>query len=288
MGGSIKLESEIGKGSIFTVTIPKNVSTSETITEDVKNNEIIETGKKIILVVDDDKSARDLIKRNLEKEGYIVLTASNGNEAIEIANQKNPHLITLDIMMPKKSGWETLKALREYIKFKDTPVIMISMLDDDNTAKGLGADDYLKKPVDRNKLIDAITKQKEKMKNNNIMIVDDLKDNRDIVKRHLKDYNFNFSEADNGQDAIEKLLKKPVDGIILDLMMPVMDGFEFLTRIKEYNQLKDIPIIVLTAKDLNSDEVINIEKDVSLIIQKTDLGEKAIKELVNNLVIEKN
>ena len=288
MGGSIKLESEIGKGSIFTVTIPKNVSTSETITEDVKNNEIIETGKKIILVVDDDKSARDLIKRNLEKEGYIVLTASNGNEAIEIANQKNPHLITLDIMMPKKSGWETLKALREYIKFKDTPVIMISMLDDDNTAKGLGADDYLKKPVDRNKLIDAITKQKEKMKNNNIMIIDDLKDNRDIVKRHLKDYNFNFSEANNGQDAIQKLTKKPVDGIILDLMMPVMDGFEFLTRVKEYNQLKDIPIIVLTAKDLNSDEVINIEKDVSLIIQKTDLGEKAIKELVNNLVIEKN
>ena len=120
------------------------------------------------------------------------------------------------------------------------------------------------------------------------MIIDDLKDNRDIVKRHLKDYNFNFSEADNGQDAIEKLTKKPVDGIILDLMMPVMDGFEFLTRVKEYNQLKDIPIIVLTAKDLNSDEVINIEKDVSLIIQKTDLGEKAIKELVNNLVIEKN
>ncbi len=288
MGGSIKLESEIGKGSIFTVTIPKNVSTSETIADDVKNNEIIETGKKIILVVDDDKSARDLIKRNLEKEGYIVLTASNGNEAIEIANQKNPHLITLDIMMPKKSGWETLKTLREYIKFKDTPVIMISMLDDDNTAKGLGADDYLKKPVDRNKLIDAITKQKEKMKNNNIMIIDDLKDNRDIVKRHLKDYNFNFSEADNGQDAIEKLTKRPVDGIILDLMMPVMDGFEFLTRVKEYNQLKDIPIIVLTAKDLNSDEVINIEKDVSLIIQKTDLGEKAIKELVNNLVIERN
>ena len=288
MGGSIKLESEIGKGSTFTVTIPKNISTPESITEDVKNNEEIETGKKVILVVDDDKSARDLIRRNLEKEGYIVLTASNGDEAIEIANQKNPHLITLDIMMPKKSGWETLKALREYIKFKDTPVIMISMLDDDNTAKGLGADDYLKKPVDRNKLIDAITKQKEKMKNNNIMIIDDLKDNRDIVKRHLKDYNFNFSEADNGKDAIEKLQAKPVDGIILDLMMPVMDGFEFLTRIKEYNQLKDIPIIVLTAKDLNSDEVINIEKDVSLIIQKTDLGEKAIKELVNNLVIEKS
>ena len=288
MGGSIKLESEIGKGSTFTVTIPKNISTSESVAEDVKNNEEIETGKKVILVVDDDKSARDLIKRNLEKEGYIVLTASNGDEAIEIANQKNPHLITLDIMMPKKSGWETLKSLREYIKFKDTPVIMISMLDDDNTAKGLGADDYLKKPVDRNKLIDAITKQKEKMKNNNIMIIDDLKDNRDIVKRHLKDYNFNFSEADNGKDAIEKLQTKPVDGIILDLMMPVMDGFEFLTRIKEYNRLKDIPIIVLTAKDLNSDEVINIEKDVSLIIQKTDLGEKAIKELVNNLVIEKN
>lgn len=288
MGGSIKLESEIGKGSMFTVIIPKKISTSETIIEDVKNNEEIETGKKVILVVDDDKSARDLIKRNLEKEGYIILTASNGDEAIEIANQKNPHLITLDIMMPKKSGWETLKVLREYIKFKDTPVIMISMLDDDNTAKGLGADDYLKKPVDRNELIKAITKQKEKMKNNNIMIIDDLEDNRNIVKRHLKDYNFNFSEANNGKDAIEKLHVKPVDGIILDLMMPVMDGFEFLTRIKEYNQLKDIPIIVLTAKDLNSDEVINIEKDVSLIIQKTDLGEKAIKELVNNLVIEKN
>ena len=82
------------------------------------------------------------------------------------------------------------------------------------------------------------------------MIIDDLKDNRDIVKRHLKDYNFNFSEANNGQDAIEKLSKKPVDGIILDLMMPVMDGFEFLTRVKEYNQLKDInPEIKLTIYD---------------------------------------
>lgn len=288
MGGSIKLESEKGKGSVFTVTIPRNISTSDNIVEDIKEGQQVEHGKKVILVVDDDKTARDLIKRNLEKEGYVVFTASTGDEAIEIANNKNPHLITLDVMMPKKSGWETLKELREYIKFKETPVIMVSMLDDDNTAKGLGADDYLKKPVDRERLISAITKQKEKMKNNNIMIIDDLKDNRDIVKRHLKDYNFNFSEAENGKDAIEKLLKKPVDGIILDLMMPVMDGFEFLTHIKEYAKLKNIPIIVLTAKDLNSDEVINIEKDVSLIIQKTDLGEKVIKELVNNLVIEKN
>jgi len=187
-------------------------------------------------------------------------------------------------MMPKKSGWDTLKELRSYNKFKDIPVVMISMLDDDKTGILNGADGYIKKPVTKEHLIKVISSFKDKMKNNNIMIVDDLKDNRDIIKKHLKDYNFNFFEAENGKVGIEKLLKNPCDGIILDLMMPVMDGFQFLTEVKNYNQLKDIPIIVLTAKDLTTDEVIKIEKDVSLVIQKTDLGERKIKDLVQSLV----
>ena len=105
-----------------------------------------------------------------------------------------------------------------------------------------------------------------------------------LVASFPQSYNFNFFEAENGKVGIEKLLKHPCDGIILDLMMPVMDGFQFLTEVKNYNQLKDIPIIVLTAKDLTTDEVIEIEKDVSLVIQKTDLGERKIKDLVQSLV----
>ena len=286
MGGTIVLDSVKGKGSIFTVMVPLNVQKAKPTKEEAgeNQNKKVETGRKVILVVDDDKQARDLIKRNLEKENYIVFTATNGDEAIEIANQKNPHLVTLDIMMPKKSGWDTLKELRSYNKFKDTPVVMISMLDDDKTGILNGADGYIKKPVTKEHLIKVISSFKDKMKNNNIMIVDDLKDNRDIIKKHLKDYNFNFFEAENGKVGIEKLLKHPCDGIILDLMMPVMDGFQFLTEVKNYNQLKDIPIIVLTAKDLTTDEVIKIEKDVSLVIQKTDLGERKIKDLVQSLV----
>ena len=285
MGGSIKLESEKGVGSTFTVTIPKIVVKGEQLKQTIEEQQI-EPGKKVILVVDDDPTARDLIKRTLEKENYIVFAAASGNEAIDIANKKNPHLITLDIMMPQKSGWDTLKELRQISKFKNTPVIMVSMLDDDNTGQLLGADQYLQKPVDRDKLVNTISLFKNKMKNNNIMIVDDIPDNREIVKRHLKDYNFNFSEAENGKDAIEKLLVSPCDGIILDLMMPVMDGFEFLTKVKEYDKLKNIPIIVLTAKDLTKEEVIDLKDSVSLVIQKNELSDKTIKELVNNLVLE--
>jgi len=285
MGGSIKLESEKGVGSTFTVTIPKIVVKGDQLKEAIEEQQI-EPGKKVILVVDDDPTARDLIKRTLEKENYIVFAAAGGDEAIEIANKKNPHLITLDIMMPQKSGWDTLKELRQIIKFKDTPVIMVSMLDDDSTGQILGADHYLQKPVDRDSLVKTVTQFKDKMKNNNMMIIDDISDNRDIVKRHLKDYNFNFFEAENGKDAIEKLLIKPCDGIILDLMMPVMDGFEFLSKVKEYDKLKNIPIIVLTAKDLSKEEVINLKDSVSLVIQKNELSDKTIKELVNNLVLE--
>ena len=285
MGGSIKLESEKGVGSTFTVTIPKIVVKGNQLKQAVEEQQI-EPGKKVILVVDDDPTARDLIKRTLEKENYIVFAAAGGDEAIEIANKKNPHLITLDIMMPQKSGWDTLKEIRKIKKFKDTPVIMVSMLDDDNTGQILGADQYLQKPVDRDQLVNTITLFKDKMKNNNMMIVDDISDNREIVKRHLKDYNFNFYEAENGKDAIEKLLSKPCDGIILDLMMPIMDGFEFLSKIKEYDKLKNIPIIVLTAKDLTKDEVIDLNDSVSLVIQKSELSDKTIKELVNNLVLD--
>jgi signal transduction histidine kinase/CheY-like chemotaxis protein len=285
MGGTIRLESEKGVGSTFTVTIPKIVIKNEQLKQTIEQQEV-EPGKKVILVVDDDPAARDLIKRILEKENYIVLTAASGDEAVEIANKKNPHLITLDIMMPQKSGWDTLKELRQTLKFRDTPVIMVSMLDDDNTGQILGSDHYLQKPVDREKLVDTVSLFKDKMKNNNMMIVDDIPDNREIVKRHLKDYNFNFYEAENGKDAIEKLLAKPCDGIILDLMMPVMDGFEFLTKIKEYDKLKNIPIIVLTAKDLNKEEVVDLKDSVSLVIQKSELSDKTIKELVNNLVLE--
>ena len=285
MGGSIKLESEKGVGSTFTVTIPKIVVKGDQLKQAVEEQQI-EPGKKVILVVDDDPTARDLIKRTLEKENYIVFAAAGGDEAIEIANKKNPHLITLDIMMPQKSGWDTLKEIRKIKKFKDTPVIMVSMLDDDNTGQILGADQYLQKPVDRDQLVNTITLFKDKMKNNNMMIVDDISDNREIVKRHLKDYNFNFYEAENGKDAIEKLLSKPCDGIILDLMMPIMDGFEFLSKIKEYDKLKNIPIIVLTAKDLTKDEVIDLKDSVSLVIQKSELSDKTIKELVNNLVLD--
>ena len=285
MGGSIKLESEKGVGSTFTVTIPKIVVKGDQLKQAVEEQQI-EPGKKVILVVDDDPTARDLIKRTLEKENYIVFAAAGGDEAIEIANKKNPHLITLDIMMPQKSGWDTLKEIRKIKKFKDTPVIMVSMLDDDNTGQILGADQYLQKPVDRDQLVNTITLFKDKMKNNNMMIVDDISDNREIVKRHLKDYNFNFYEAENGKDAIEKLLSKPCDGIILDLMMPIMDGFEFLSKIKEYDKLKNIPIIVLTAKDLTKDEVIDLNDSVSLVIQKSELSDKTIKELVNNLVLD--
>lgn len=285
MGGSIKLESEKGVGSTFTVTIPKIVVKGDQLKQAVEEQQI-EPGKKVILVVDDDPTARDLIKRTLEKENYIVFAAAGGDEAIEIAHKKNPHLITLDIMMPQKSGWDTLKEIRKIKKFKDTPVIMVSMLDNDNTGQILGADQYLQKPVDREQLVNTITLFKDKMKNNNMMIVDDIPDNREIVKRHLKDYNFNFYEAENGRDAIEKLLTKPCDGIILDLMMPVMDGFEFLTKIKEYDKLKNIPIIVLTAKDLTKEEVINLKDSVSLVIQKSELSDKTIKELVNSLVLE--
>ena len=285
MGGSIRLDSVKGVGSTFTVTIPKIVVKKEDLKEAIEEQEI-EIGKKVILVVDDDPTARDLIKRTLEKENYIVLTAGSGDEAIQIANKKNPHLITLDIMMPQKSGWDTLKEIRKIKKFKDIPVVMVSMLDDDSTGQILGADHYLQKPVDRDSLVKTVTQFKDKMKNNNMMIIDDISDNRDIVKRHLKDYNFNFFEAVNGKDAIEKLLIKPCDGIILDLMMPVMDGFEFLSKVKEYDKLKNIPIIVLTAKDLSKEEVVNLKDSVSLVIQKNELSDKIIKELVNTLVLE--
>jgi CheY-like chemotaxis protein len=222
---------------------------------------------KTVLVIDDDPDAADLMARALERSGFATLRASKGGEGIQLARTKKPDAITLDVMMPGMDGWSVLSVLKGDPATAKIPVVMVTMLQDRQLGFALGADDFLTKPVDAEKLRGVIAKHAGQP-NAEVLVVEDDPASSDMLSRLLQKEKLGVLTAENGSAALEVLATKRPSLILLDLMMPVMDGFEFLRIVKTEPQLAGIPIVVVTAKDLTATDRERLDGSVQAIIQK--------------------
>jgi PAS domain S-box-containing protein len=273
MGGRIWAESVLGEGSSFIMELPATAQAeaetkpeAEKIGAEVKVVEHIGSGT--ILVVDDDATARDLMRRNLEREGYRVITAENGEEGIVLAKEHAPALITLDVMMPGLDGWAVLSRLKDDPETEDIPVIMVSMLAEQGIGASLGALEHLRKPVDRDELRKVIVKHYQKP--GRALIVEDDDATRQIVTKALKAEKWEVAQATNGQEALEIVEREKLDLIILDILMPVMDGFEFLQKFRRMGDKGHVPVVVLTAKDLTKKEKETLSGMATAVLTKSE------------------
>jgi signal transduction histidine kinase/DNA-binding response OmpR family regulator len=275
MGGEINLKSKEGEGTTFTVTIPKVVKelkedTSElTTTIDTEN-------PYTILVIDDDNNAQDMMKKYLQKQGISILQAKSGEEGLKLAIEHMPDAITLDVMMPEMDGWEVLSAIQANDKIKNIPVIMLTMADEPDLGFSLGATDYLTKPVNWNQLSSILKKHQIQSNSESIMIVEDDEITRDMLRKSLESNNFKVKSAINGKEALEKIKIAKPGLIILDLMMPEMDGFEFSEKLRENKDWLDIPVVVITAKDLTKEDHSRLKGNVEAIMQKGSYSKKEL------------
>ncbi len=268
MRGDITVTSEVGQGSTFTIDLPVHVDAIEAakdaLAEDSPEEETPGTDRPAVLVIDDDPASSDLLKRTLEADGRTVVVASGGEDGLEKARSLKPRVITLDVMMPGMDGWEVLRELKADPDLASVPVVMVTIADEQELGFAMGAVDYLTKPVDR----EAFRALVRRYDPGHILLVDDDVDVRSVVSRTLEESGQSVDEAENGKVALERVEARRPDLILLDLMMPVMDGFEFVSELRKNPDHLDIPIIVVTAKDMTEEERGSLQGAVEQIVQK--------------------
>ncbi|MBD1822786.1 response regulator [Cyanobacteria bacterium FACHB-DQ100] len=286
MGGDITVESEIGKGSTFTVRLPLQVSPSLSETSPTPHSPTPNPNAAKILIIDDDPSAQELIHRALAKEGFQVLTASSGEQGIAMAIEHRPAAITLDILMPKTDGWSVLKALKANPQLADIPVVILTIVDQKNLGFALGASDYLTKPIDYKRL-NQVLKKYLTTQQERILIVEDDDATRELFKRTLEREGWNAITARNGKLALLEVAAQQPDLILLDLMMPEMDGFQFITELHRVEAWRSIPIVVVTATTLTPSEYLSLHQSVEQILQKAAYSREQLLAEVRSLVVER-
>jgi signal transduction histidine kinase/DNA-binding response OmpR family regulator/HAMP domain-containing protein len=283
LGGDIQVDSQEDEGSTFTLTLPLQFAPEpeEPPAQDMAAL-MPEGGKRLILSIDDDPNVLSLIAQEIEEEGYEVIGATRAIEGIEKAKAMGPHAITLDIMMPGMDGWEAIGRLKSDPKTRDIPLIVVSIIDNQELGYRLGADEYLIKPVDKESLLRVL--QRFEGRGHEVLIADDDPVVVDLVRQLLEDDSWTVRSAANGKEALEAIAIKQPDVLLLDLMMPVMDGFETLRQLRANDETQDLPVIVITAKDLSPDEQRDLLHNTTKVIEKDGLDrERILSELRDSL-----
>jgi PAS domain S-box-containing protein len=275
MGGDIIVQSTVGRGSLFTVSLPvelqeqSDVAEQEPRTPSGERSPLGSAG--CVLVIDDDPAARDLVRRLLQREGFDVREASGGEEGLQRAREVRPDAITLDVLMPKMDGWSVLSALKSDTDLAHIPVVMLSILDEQTVGYALGASEYLTKPIERDRLASVLSKYRRAPEARGALVVEDNEAVRGLLRRILEQEGWVVREAEHGRAALTAMEAAQPDLVLLDLMMPEMDGFEFLETMRANDGWGAVPVVVITAKDLTDEERARLNGGVARIVEKARL-----------------
>ena len=284
MGGRIWAESEYGKGSCFQFAIPVKEIT-EVKKPTVISPEALDLNKKLVLTIDDEIEAQEILKTYLKSEGYEVVQAYNAMEAVELARKYRPFAITLDIIMPGKDGWDILHELKEDPRTKEIPVICISILDNREMGLSLGAIEYMVKPINKGQLMDELQRLKKRFRIYEILIVDDEPQAVEVLSRYIGELNdYKVTRAIGGEEALSRIKESRPDLIILDLMMPEIDGFEVIRYLKKSEETKEIPIIIVSAKKLTQEEIKYLNCNIEKIIRKGDFSKEDLLKDIKRML----
>ena len=296
MGGDISAASELGKGTTFTIRLPAEVQALSSAQPQAPAEAEAGTpahavdepapGGGRVLVIDDDADSRELIRRTLVQDGFAVIEAGTGEEGLRLAREAEPDAITLDIVMPGMDGWAVLNALKADPQTSDIPVIMATMVGDRNMGYTLGATEYLVKPIERRRLSEVLGRYRGQDAPGAALVVEDEPANREMICRILENEGWQVTEAENGRVALDCVEQHTPDLIVLDLMMPVMDGFEFVLELRKRPGCRSIPILVVTAKDITAEDRQRLNGHVERIVQKGATSQDDMLQQVRDLITQ--
>jgi len=280
MGGTVSVTSEPGCGSTFLVRLPVSVGEQAERPASEKNG----ATSGLVLVIDDDPAVRAITRRVLSHEGYDVVEAADGETGLRLARELHPHLITLDILMPGMDGWAVLAALKADPALAATPVILQTIVEDRNLGFALGASEYLTKPIERKRLAALVKRYVPSASAGGVLVVEDDRQTRSLLQRALSKAGWTVTEAENGRVALDRIAVERPALVLLDLLMPEMDGFEFLDVLRRDDAGRGIPVVVITAKTVTAEDRRRLSGGVERVLLKRALDADALLTEVRAVV----
>jgi len=310
MGGEIRVTSELGRGSTFTVELPREAPRLDTAADQpagaepqpgerratgVRSRRLSQTSGTmsiggllgsgpLILAIDDSREIRELFVRQLSQRGYRVLVAGSGEEGLELARQHRPAVILLDVLLPGQSGWQVLELTRSDTRISATPVVVVSIVEQRDVALAQGATECLTKPVDWNRLAQLLAHYTGHGRERRILVVEDNANSSELARRLFQDEGWTVDLAGNGLEALEQLGQRTPDLMVLDLMMPELDGFELLDRMDQQPGLLKPPIVVVSSRSLTPADRQRLEGRVASILVKGQFRRAELLGLARQLV----
>jgi CheY-like chemotaxis protein len=286
MGGDVTVVSEPGKGSTFTIELPARLGQMQDTAPTIGPGPASARPpfKARILAIDDDPEVHRLLAHTIGQEGYELTFATSGQEGLQKAKELRPDIITLDVLMPGMDGWTVLSVLKEEPELREVPVIMLSVRPDQDFGFAMGVADYIQKPIEKARLLSALRKFQRPRAGRGILIVEDDADMRGLLRRMLEQESWTVLEAGNGQQAIASLQQAVPSLIILDLLMPVMDGFRLVEELQKHADWRQIPVIVVSAKEITPVDLDRLDGHVATILQKGSFSKDRLLTEVRDVV----